>query len=254
MASPPIPPPLMHLGARPFSFYPAILNAEPNEWLCRKATWQELVAVNRKTGQELSIPRRFLGSVSSTDDPILIVGLLRELEFKNGAALPYRNRVIEMPIAVGETAGPRFASPRHGALAPVIGIRLESKRDRRAIKIVGGALAASIFLFAVGTNLSHVGEIKQRTSAARRHAYLSLRRTDDYAVVVRKLGPPASDRWLTDAAGSYRALGYADRRFTVILHGSEGEQPRYIGTMDQGWHPLDPAGAASGLMSGLKRF
>src|SRR5437588_824975 len=39
----PIPPPLEHLGARPFSLYPAILNIEHNEWLFRKATWSEIL-------------------------------------------------------------------------------------------------------------------------------------------------------------------------------------------------------------------
>jgi hypothetical protein len=39
MASPPIPPQLDHLVTRPFSFYPAIVGIEHNEWLYRKANW-----------------------------------------------------------------------------------------------------------------------------------------------------------------------------------------------------------------------
>src|SRR5205823_9005859 len=79
MASPPIPPSLDHLITRPFSFYPAIVNIEHNEWLYRKATWSEILVVNCKSASEVWIPRRFLGDVSRVDDPVLIVGLNREL-------------------------------------------------------------------------------------------------------------------------------------------------------------------------------
>src|SRR5918912_1057136 len=106
MASPPIPPPLQHLTTRPFSFYPPILNIEHNEWLFRKATWSEILVVNCKSGNEIWIPRRFLGEVSRIEDPVLIVGLNRELEYKAGAVWPYQRRVIEMPLAVNAPAPP----------------------------------------------------------------------------------------------------------------------------------------------------
>ena len=103
MSIPPIPPPLDHLGVRSFSFYPAILNIEHNEWLFRKATWSEILVHNVKTNEELWIPRRFLGEISRIEDPVVIVGLVKELEFRMGAVWPYQRRVIEMPIAVGDT-------------------------------------------------------------------------------------------------------------------------------------------------------
>ena len=84
MASPPIPPSLEQLTTRPFSFYPPILNVEHNEWLFRKATWAELLVVNCKTGSEIWISRRFIGEISRVDDPVVIVGLTKELEFKAG--------------------------------------------------------------------------------------------------------------------------------------------------------------------------
>src|SRR6516162_8562938 len=85
MSLPPIPPQLEHLGTRPFSFYPAILHIDHNEWLFRKATWSEVLVVNCKSGEEIWIPRRFLGEVSRVEDPVLIVGLNRELEYKGGS-------------------------------------------------------------------------------------------------------------------------------------------------------------------------
>ena len=159
MATPPIGPALFHLAARPFSFYPAIVGVDHNQWRLRKATWQDWIVVNSRTDQEIAISRRFLGDISSTDHPVLIVGLVRELRCENGVALPFERRVIEMPLAVGgESIPPR--PPRTGP-APVIGIRLETRRRSRVYQVVGGALAIAIFLYVATANLI-------RTAAARR--------------------------------------------------------------------------------------
>src|SRR5271157_3573248 len=144
MASPPIPPSLEHLSTRPFSFYPPILNIEHNEWLFRKATWSEILVVNCKSGAEIWISRRFVGEISRIDDPVVIVGLNRELEYKGGAVWPYQRRVIEMPLAVGGTSTGVPAPQERGAPAPIVGIRLESN-DKRIVRLIGGALAVGIF-------------------------------------------------------------------------------------------------------------
>jgi len=153
MAPPPIPPTLGHLGNRPFSFYPPLRGVRHNQWHLRQATWSELLVVHAKTGEEVSIPRRFVGEISVVDDPVVIVGLLRELEYREGTVWPCQRRVIEMPVAVGETAmpvagaGPRpAAGPQRRGLAPVVGIRLEPRRRNRVIKIVGAALAMAMVL------------------------------------------------------------------------------------------------------------
>src|SRR5262252_3417792 len=138
MSPPPIPPSLEHLVTRPFSFYPAILNIEHNEWLFRKATWSEILVVNCKTGNEIWISRRFIGETSRIDDPVLIVGLNRELEYKAGAVWPYQRRVIEMPVAVGGTStAPPPRAPERSSPAPIVGIRLESN-DKRIVRMIGG--------------------------------------------------------------------------------------------------------------------
>jgi hypothetical protein len=162
MASPPIVPSLFHLAARPFSFYPAIAGVAHNEWRLRKATWQDWLVVNSRTSEELSIPRRFVDEVSSTDHPVLIVGLLRELQCRNGVALPFERRVIEMPLAAGAENDPRL-QPRSGGPAPVIGIRLEPRRRNRVFQLVGGALAMAIFIYIATANLI-------RTAVARRNS------------------------------------------------------------------------------------
>src|SRR5689334_11438735 len=116
MSSPGNPASLDHLSTRPFSFYPAIIGIEHNEWLFRKAAWAEILVVNCKSGNEVWIPRRYVGEVSKVDDAVLIVGLTKELEFKGGAVWPYQQRVIEMPVAVG--AGPRSTVAEQPATPP----------------------------------------------------------------------------------------------------------------------------------------
>src|ERR1019366_8226001 len=99
MGSTPIPPSLDQLAGRTFAFYPAMLGVEHNEWRFEKVTWSEILVTNTQTGSEIWIPRRFVGEVSRTDDPILIVGLNLELELKSGMVVAHQRRVISMPRA-----------------------------------------------------------------------------------------------------------------------------------------------------------
>jgi len=262
MASPPIPPSLEHLSTRPFSFYPPIINVEHNEWLFRKATWSEILVVNCKSGAEIWISRRFIGEISRIDDPVLIVGLNRELEYKGGAVWPYQRRVIEMPVAVGgiSTAAPP-RSPDRASPAPIVGIRLESN-DKRIVKLIGGALAVGIFLCVSALTLNRVGEFRQRNAVftARDQQFLDLSSRDDFVAVVQKLGPPATDRWQSETnAIQVRSLGYPDRKYTVLLMGRDRGSAVYIGTMDDNWKPihsveLHAGGTTSSLLRNLKRF
>lgn len=261
MASPPIPPSLEHLATRPFSFYPPILNVEHNEWLFRKATWSEILVVNCKTGAEVWISRRFVGEVSRIDDPVLIVGLNRELEYKGGAVWPCQRRVIEMPLAVGGLPTSSSAAENRGAPAPLIGIRLESS-DKRIFKLIGGALVVAIFVYVLAVNLNRVGELRQRNVVINTsdQQYLDLTSRDDYLAIVQKMGQPATDRWQSETNSiQVRALGYPDRKYTIILMGSDRRAASYIGVMDENWNPLHSVelhsgGTTSSLLRNLKRF
>jgi hypothetical protein len=258
MASPPIPPLAEYLARRPFAFYPAIVNAEHNQWFFRRATWSELVVVNGKSGMELSIPRRFVGEVSSIDEPVLIVGLCRELEYRDGAVWPHRRRVLEMPVAVGADESIRPVPPpaRRNGPAPVVGIRLETRRSSRTVKLVGGAMAAAVFLG--GVTLVRDGAVRTRAVPVRARAVFDLTADDGYASVVRKLGTPSEERVATEDGQEYRALMYPDRKVTVLLRGQENEA-RYIGAVDPVWNPIHAVrqtagGSTLGLLRGLKRF
>ena len=149
----PIPPmPLLfdQLGRRPFSFFPAIVGIQRNEWILRRVSWAEVEVANTKTGQELSIPRRFVGEISAIEEPFLIMGLVKELEYREGAVWPHQRRVIEMPRAVnGASVFPTRSFAPHPP-APVIGIRLEPASPARAWKRIAACVALALMLIAAG--------------------------------------------------------------------------------------------------------
>jgi hypothetical protein len=165
MASPPIPPSLNHLARRRFSFYPPILNIEHNEWLFHKATWSEIQVVNCRTGEEIRISRRFVGEVSRIDDPVLIVGLHRDLELKDGIVIPCERRIIEMPMAVGGSVAATGRPAGRNRPAPVIGIRLE-RNNRRIFKLILIAVAALAVLYLAAIALTRLGDLRQKKGGA----------------------------------------------------------------------------------------
>jgi len=260
MGSPPIPPTLDHLITRPFSFYTPIVGVEHNEWLYRKATWSEILVVNCRSAAEVWIPRRFIGEVSRVEDPVLIVGLTRELEFKGGAVWPYQKRVLQMPLAVN--APSPFPSPpsnERTVPAPIVGIRLE-RSDKAVFKMIGIALAVAIGLYVLAVNLTRIRDIRSSnvTFTAADQSFLELSRNDDYLSVVSKLGTPGSDRTREVGTIEYRALGYPERKYHVILMGSDARTAHYIGVLDDNWKPLHSVeikgGTTLSLLRNLNRF
>jgi hypothetical protein len=257
MASPPIPPSLDHLATRPFSFYPPIVNVEHNEWLFRKATWSEIQVVNCRSGDEIWISRRYVGEVSRVDDPVLIVGLSRELELKGGMIVPFQRRIIEMPMAVGAPPPSRGSAESREEPAPVVGIRLEPS-DRRIFRLILIAVATLVVLYLIAISFTRVGELRQKGAVfvGSDQSYLGLNARDDFLGVTQKLGAqPASDHIQETGTIFYRALGYPDRRYTVILMGPDKGSMTYIGTMDQNWRPISSVNAnTDSLLRALKPF
>jgi hypothetical protein len=164
-----------------------------------------------------------------------------------------------MPLAVG---GAGTSAAEAGAeTAPVIGIRLESATDKRMLRLIGIALAAAILLYLLAMNLVRVGPLRQRVVfTGKDQLFLDLSGRDDYLAVVQRLGKPASDRWQSEAGAlQYRALGYPDRKYTVILMGADRRSVLYIGTMDDHWRPvhsvdLRSGGTTASLLRELPRF
>ena len=241
MAVPPAPPPLEQVGPRPFSFYPPIGNLEHNEWLYQRATWSEVLVRNTKTAEEIWVPRRYLGEISRIDEPVMIVGLTKELEYRAGALWPAVRRVIEMPVAVNETPRPAQSqtedSPRP---APVVGIRLENTAESRIWKLVLGGMAAGVVACVLVVSL-YRGEIigNRVVYAPVLQSDLPLNARDDYYAVVRLLGIPQEDRWKSDTGEfQYRLLAYPNLGYSVILMGTDRKDAHYIGAMDKNWNPV----------------
>ena len=255
MASPPIPPQLEHLVTRPFSFYPPIVGIEHNEWLYRKANWSEILVVNCRSGAELWIPRSFVGEVARVEDPVLIVGLTRELEYKGGMIVPFQRRVIEMPVAVG---GQALTAAEEERIMPaaIVGIRTASPTDRRIFKLIGVAVLTAIVAYVLAVNFSR----ERVVFTAKDQTELGLNGHDDRTAIVSKLGAPANDRWQSDSGElQYEALEYPAKKLTVILMGSDRKSAVYIGSMDQQWQPvhsvaLRSGGDTSSLLRNLRRF
>ncbi len=146
MPGPPIPASFESLRRRPFSFYPPIVNVEHNEWILRRANWTDFLVVNTKTKAEMCVPRRFVGEGALVDEPVMIVGLVKELEYREGQVLPHVRRVIQMPRAVNAGAPPRAAlGPVHSA--PVLAIRVEAEPRSRLRRWLVAAVAVAVLVF-----------------------------------------------------------------------------------------------------------
>lgn len=260
MSVPSAAPSLEHLGRRPFSFYPAVLNVDHNEWLFRQATWSEILVVNTKTGLEIWVPRQYLGEISSIDQPVMIVGLLKELEYKAGKVWPHDRRVLAMPGLGGQSARSPApepqAGPRGGVGRPT-GFSAELRIGRLILTVVGGGVLLCLLVVA----LYQIGPPRSRVvSTAKDEAFLELTRRDDYFTVVRKLGRPAEDRWRSETGElQYRLLWYPDRAYSVVLMGPDRNNAHYVGAMDRNWRvlhyvELGPGGNTGSLLRGLPKF
>ena len=218
-----------------FSFYPAIVGVHHNEWILRRATWTDIPVANAKTSEEICIPRRFVGEVSSIEAPFRIVGLVKELEYREGLVLPHRRSVIEMPRAVNDFSRPGLRPALYGRPAGVVAIRAEPSSESRFWRVLRGSVAAGILaclgvIFVVRD--AHLGTRFGWTSATPRLPNLD--QQDDYSSVVRKLGNPTGDRWFQSALGTggYRRLWYSRRGVTLILTGASADNARYAGTLN----------------------
>ena len=234
-----MPPGFEQIGSRPFSFYPPIVGVEHNEWHYRKATWSEVLVVNAKTLVEVWIPRLYVGEFSRIDEPVVIVGLSKELEYKGGQVWPYVRRVIEMPRAVNEGFRPSI-EPAEPRPAPVVGIRTESGAESRIWRLLVAALAVGVVACLVIITVLRSGrDASNVVYSPVLQSELGLTAQDDYHSIVRKLGTPAEDSWRAEQGElQYRVLRYPDREVRVILMGAERDKALYIGAVDNNGRPV----------------
>ncbi|MCC7237438.1 MAG: hypothetical protein IT163_19175 [Bryobacterales bacterium] len=238
MASSPSPPALDELGNRRFSFYPPIVNIEHNEWEMRRGAWSEVLVHNPKMDLELWIPRAWLGEISKIDEPVMIVGLRREIEYSGGTVFPHTRRVLQMPKGNAAAPAPSNEVPR----APTTRehMRLETSAESSIGKLIAAVLAGGILLAAIFVVVSRFkesgGSVEYRPVV---QADLGFTAATDYFDVVRVLGKPDKDRWRSETGErQYRALTFTKAGYTVILMGAERNNAHYIGTKDLNWKTI----------------
>jgi hypothetical protein len=237
MGATPVPPALEDLGDRRFSFFPPIVNIEHNEWFFRQGNWSEVLVENTKTKQELWIPRSYMGDVSRVEEPVMIVGLKRELEFKGGSVWPHSRRVLKMPANPTVKIGPA-ASADEPAPPKSSHLRMDTSAESRIGRMILIALAGAILLTFLVVGLTRKrGETVEYKGVMQ--AELGLTSKSDYFDVVRRLGEPAESRWKEDSGErQYRVLSYPKQNLNVILMGPDRNQMRYIGAKDGEWRTI----------------
>ncbi len=229
------------LGERRFSFYPAIVNVEHNEWTLKRVLWSEILVFNAKSGEEIWIPRRFVGEISSVEEPVVIIGLTRELEYKAGSVWQRDRRVLSMP-----KLGGRFFSTQsaEGKGSPPPGRGPAPGAEAKIGRLIGTVLLVGVALIVV------VVAVTQRPVSyqGREQLALQLGPNDDYGSIVRKLGAPSEDHWRPDTGGElqFRALVYRNEKYTLILMGADRNAARYIGALDTNWKPIHSVSLAAG--------
>jgi len=255
MPAPWLPPLVEEIGRRRFAFYPSIANAEPNEWLLRGASWTVVEAVNVRTGLEIAIPRHCVGTVSEAADPILIVGLLKELEYREGAVWPRVRRVIEMPRAVNGGTAPELppwrAAYQASGPAPVVAIRLHGSSETRWRRVLAAVGVGAVVVSLLAAGAFRAWMVPLRATANRPLLRdLPLNGGDDYGSLVRRFGIPDSDRQVGGDVVRFRALRYDRLRATLVLMGRGREPAHYVGAMDANWRVIETVRLTNGADSG----
>ncbi|WP_031498556.1 hypothetical protein [Bryobacter aggregatus] len=248
-------PPLDQLAGREFSFHPSIGNVATNLWRLNEANWSEFLVENVADQTQVWIPRRFLGELSESDQPVMIVGLNKVLEYKAGQVWPVMKRVIEMPrVPAGEQ---NEAIPVQSEPLP---LRLDAS-EKQLGKLILGVLVGALALVAIVVATfrgAKSGDLIAYKAVVQES--LGLGADDDYFAVVRKLGEPEADRWKADGESiRYRLLAYPKRNLNVILAGREPNDIHYVGAMDREWKVVDSVTQRGGsntydVLARLPRF
>ena len=251
------------LRDRRFSFYPAIHGIEHNEWTLMESTWSEIQVRNSGSGEEFWIPKSHLGTVSSTDSPVLILGLHRELEAKAGGVFPRRTIVTEIP-ATAAARSPRPASEAGTPPKPSRISQSDASMLRLLVIAISIALMAALvgFLGLVGGLHNPLDLLFEPDTSTADQRYLGLQERDSYFEVVNRLSAPEEEQWISGEEDElqFQALHYTTRGYIIIMMGGSRAEMRYLGTLhDSSRRVIDSAtlargGDTSSMMRNLPEF
>ena len=220
-----------------------------------------MLVENTKSHDEIWIPRRFFGALSKVDDPVIIVGLNKELEYRSGTIWPYERKVLDMPRPpkpIG--AAPVEAAPAEpSGLGRIMGASQEGTESKIS-KLIAVVFASVIIVTGLVYAVIKFTPQAKPTFSAKDQSYLELTRDDDSFAVARKLGQAAEEAWRPgEGELQYLRMSYPDRGYTIILMGTDRKSAHYIGTMNNNWQPLHYVEFARGattasLLRGLPKF
>ena len=192
-----------------------------------------------------------MGDISSSDDPVRIVGLRQELEYRAGQVWPTRKTVFSMPAPAGKT------STRPSSHSPTGSSQGAEAKVGRLILVM---LAVVVLGVAAAVAVVKLTPDAKPVYTTADQSYITLTRDDDAFAVIRKIGAPTEDVW-REGEGElhYRRLTYKERGYSVILMGPARENARYIGAMNADWKPIHSidigkTASTASMLRALPRF
>lgn len=235
-------------GDGSFTFFPPVRGFAENRWKYQEATRIEFSAVNQAGGERVWFPRSAVAYIT-VEEGAITLAFRKEMEYSNGAVWPVRRQAGEAeeaePEALGREAGAAVARARAGppaasARAPALSRprpRWSQEPIFLVLAVAGSAALALVLVLVVAHAWLQPTQRTDSTPIDDPNLF-TLTRDDNYHDVVRKLGPPESERALSLAGStlSQRALIYRGRNYAVVLLGVEGQrnygqEQRYIGAI-----------------------
>jgi hypothetical protein len=232
------------------------LGIDQNEWRFLRATWSEVLVQNTLTGAEVWIPRRFLGEASRIDEPVVIIGLVKELEYKGGMVSPHERRVLEIPRGPNASTHPEDAGYDHAPAPPRTSpMRLEGGAESRVGKMLVAAVAIGILACLIVVFFLRDSATRVTYTAVMQND-LGFTANDDYFSIVNRLGKPSEDRWRSDQGEmQFRLLRYPQQGMYVVLMGPDRKDVHYIGAVDQNWRVVHATNEDTrSMLRKLKKF
>ena len=234
-------------GDSAFTFFPPVRGFAENRWRYREATRIEFSAVNGAGGEQVWFPRSAVAYMT-VEEGAITLAFRKEMEYSNGAVWPVRRQAGEPeepepePEVMGtEGAGAAVARAKARPPAAPALSRPRPRWNQEPVFLVlavAGSAALALVLVLVAAHAWLQPTQRTDSTPIDDPNLFTLTREDNYYDVVRKLGPPESERALSLAGStlSQRALIYRGRNYAVVLLGVEGQrnygqEQRYIGAI-----------------------